>query len=423
MMARCGSVAVLQPPVWTLMWSFLLLLVSPGSSCSPEVQLSAQPGSLTVLLRADHPRILEYGAFMKYLVYLAREGEPLEEYGQSPSSLVIKELEEGGRYCVRVGLVYHGVRIGLPSCVKCQDIPQSGERARQLLVTLVLVISVTAVLVVLSVIYFLLFQSRRIKEWMRPPYVEPNVRAVVIHRYTLSHAATNQTITHRHKPNHHTRPQTKPSHTDTNQTITQTQTKPSHRHKPNHHTDTNQTITHKNKPNYHTDKNQTITDTNQTITRRQKPNHHTNTNQTITQTQTKPSQRHKPNHHKDTNQTITDKPNHQTQTKLSHRHEPNYHTDTNQTITHKPNYHTDANQTITHRHKPNYHTQTKPSHRHKPNHHRHKPNHHTRTQTKPSHRHKSHHSSLAYSAISVLPCDFTVVTLAWCPGITVIIIA
>ncbi|CAL8376664.1 unnamed protein product [Boreogadus saida] len=147
-----------------------------GSSCSPEVQLSAHPGSMTVLLRPDHPRVLEYGAAMKYLVHLGREGEPLEEYGQSPSSLVIKELEEGGRYCVSVVLVYFSLPIGPPSCVKCQDIPQSGERARQpaWLVTLVLGISVTAVLVVLSVFYFLLFQSRRIKEWMRPPYVEPN---------------------------------------------------------------------------------------------------------------------------------------------------------------------------------------------------------------------------------------------------------
>ena len=76
-----------------------------GSSCSPEVQLSAQPGSLTVLLRADHPRILEYGAFMKYLVYLAREGEPLEvRRGQgSPSGRGRQGGEEGSGVTVREG--------------------------------------------------------------------------------------------------------------------------------------------------------------------------------------------------------------------------------------------------------------------------------------------------------------------------------
>ncbi|CAL8326839.1 unnamed protein product [Lota lota] len=143
-----------------------------GNRCSPEVQLSSQPGTLIVNLHGNHTLSYEHGSQVKHLVYFGREGEPLKKYRYSPSSVVIKELEEGRRYCVSVVFVFYEILVGPPSCVKCQDIPQS-VWAKQITVTLVTVFSVIGVLV-LFLVYVLFFERKRIAQWMRPPFEKGN---------------------------------------------------------------------------------------------------------------------------------------------------------------------------------------------------------------------------------------------------------
>ncbi|KAJ3591601.1 hypothetical protein NHX12_006734 [Muraenolepis orangiensis] len=144
-----------------------------GDSCSPEVQLSSQPGTLTVHLSGDHQMVLDHGSQVQHLVYFAMEGEPLQAKVSSPSSVVIRELKEGQRYCVRVVFTYFDTPLGPPSCVKCQHIPHSEERAKRTLVLFGVVSSVLLVLGFLLCLYCFLFQKRTIKKFIQPPYEIP----------------------------------------------------------------------------------------------------------------------------------------------------------------------------------------------------------------------------------------------------------
>ncbi|KAG7259481.1 hypothetical protein CRUP_008942, partial [Coryphaenoides rupestris] len=144
------------------------------TSCSPKVQLSAQPGSLTVHLIGDHPLIRKHGrGQIQHLVSYGKEGEPLQPSKSSLYSVVITGLDEGQRYCVAVVFTYFSTPIAPPSCAKCIDIPQSDERAN---ITLGLGLGLgflllLVVLVVLTMVY--VFQCEKIKAWMRPPYTMP----------------------------------------------------------------------------------------------------------------------------------------------------------------------------------------------------------------------------------------------------------
>lgn len=49
-----------------------------GNSCTPDVRLSARPGSLTVHLMGNHSLALEHADHAKHRVFFGREGEVLK---------------------------------------------------------------------------------------------------------------------------------------------------------------------------------------------------------------------------------------------------------------------------------------------------------------------------------------------------------
>lgn len=58
----------------------ICVFVSPflGDSCTPEVSLSARPGSLTVYVNISPSLVQDHGGHAKHRVYFGKEGESLE---------------------------------------------------------------------------------------------------------------------------------------------------------------------------------------------------------------------------------------------------------------------------------------------------------------------------------------------------------
>ncbi|XP_028993130.1 uncharacterized protein LOC114847484 [Betta splendens] len=155
-----------------------------GDTCSPEVNLTSRPGSLTAYLRINSSMVHEYGGHIQNRVYYGKEGETLEKnYKDGASSVSIYGLEEGSLYCVKVQYLLDGEVLGTDSCIQCERIPQSAKGSH-LTLTLVLVGVLAGALVILTIVYVLIFHLKTIKLYLQPPYTIPEhflYRPTIIH--------------------------------------------------------------------------------------------------------------------------------------------------------------------------------------------------------------------------------------------------
>uniref|UniRef100_UPI0037E74D1B interferon gamma receptor 2 isoform X2 n=1 Tax=Semicossyphus pulcher TaxID=241346 RepID=UPI0037E74D1B len=138
-----------------------------GDSCSPQVSLSARPGSLTVHLTDNHSLALKYADHAQHRVHYIREGDTLQHFEDSSSSLTLRQLQEGQRYCTQVHFILHSQAVGPPSCSQCELIPQTGDQVNPGVI--VAVVFALFLLFPLTA-YIFLYQRKRIKQCLRPPY-------------------------------------------------------------------------------------------------------------------------------------------------------------------------------------------------------------------------------------------------------------
>ncbi|XP_059199542.1 interferon alpha/beta receptor 1-like [Centropristis striata] len=144
-----------------------------GDSCTPDFSLTARPGTLTVNLSRNHSLALDHADHVGHRVYYGMEGEPLQDYEDTAASVTISELQEGQRYCTKVQYTYHDKPVGVPSCTQCELIPESRKNPKATEI-LAAVVPVVVLLILIPVIaYVLIFQQRRIKQWLQPPYQIP----------------------------------------------------------------------------------------------------------------------------------------------------------------------------------------------------------------------------------------------------------
>ncbi|XP_035532404.1 interferon gamma receptor 2 [Morone saxatilis] len=136
-------------------------------SCSPAVRMTAQPGSLTVHLSRKHELANEHADHAKHRIFLGKEGEPLMAYTDDVSSVSIYGLQEGQRYCVKVQYMVMDSLVGLPSCPKCELIPES-KKSNQAQIIVPAVIVLVLVILTPMVAYVLIFHCEKIKQLLRP---------------------------------------------------------------------------------------------------------------------------------------------------------------------------------------------------------------------------------------------------------------
>lgn len=141
-----------------------------GASCTPDISLTALPGSLTVHLSRSHSLAEEYADNARHAIYFGKEGEPLEHYADSVSSVTVSELQAGQRYCMKVQYVLLSEPVGLPSCPRCERIPQQKPAQTGVIVAVVVVVLLTATAVL--ILYVLIFHYKtlklKIQRWFQP---------------------------------------------------------------------------------------------------------------------------------------------------------------------------------------------------------------------------------------------------------------
>uniref|UniRef100_A0A1A8LRG9 Cytokine receptor family member b6 n=1 Tax=Nothobranchius pienaari TaxID=704102 RepID=A0A1A8LRG9_9TELE len=146
---------------------------SHGSLCSPEVRLSAGPGSLTVLLSRNHSLFHEHADHAMHVIYFGAEGEELKE--QEDASKPFRNLEVGRRFCVTVQFRLHGKAFGPASCKQCEVIPEripGGPEQKMIIPTVVLVVLLVSLGVWLA--YVFIYRYKWIKRILQPPYTIPD---------------------------------------------------------------------------------------------------------------------------------------------------------------------------------------------------------------------------------------------------------
>lgn len=143
-----------------------------SDSCTPEVNLTAHTGSLTVILNKRHSLYRDYADGVNQRIYFGKEGEPLEEYGDFFASHTIDNLEPGQRYCVRVQYVRLDRPIGLSTCPQCEVIPLSRLKQSNIIVAVVVSVAVLIALVT-AIVYILIVKLEKIKRWLQLPMRVP----------------------------------------------------------------------------------------------------------------------------------------------------------------------------------------------------------------------------------------------------------
>lgn len=136
-----------------------------GDSCTPELSLTALPGSLTVHLNRNHSLAQEYADNAWHRVYYGKEGEPLEDYEDDVSSVTINGLEVGQRYCMKMQYIYMNHPVGLPSCPQCELIPEPKPVQTGVIVAVVIVVLLTSSSVL--ILYVFIFHYEKIKQGIR----------------------------------------------------------------------------------------------------------------------------------------------------------------------------------------------------------------------------------------------------------------
>lgn len=137
-----------------------------GSVCTPEIRLSAQPGSLTVHLMKNHSLAAYHGDHAKHRVFYAREGEPFTRYKDKVSSVTLPGLLEGQRYCVQTQYLLYNRPVGPRSCVSCQLVPESNQQIKPWIIVVVVLLGVPALLTPV-IVYLFMYRCGRFKRWLR----------------------------------------------------------------------------------------------------------------------------------------------------------------------------------------------------------------------------------------------------------------
>ncbi|XP_040004408.1 interferon gamma receptor 2 [Xiphias gladius] len=145
-----------------------------GSLCTPEVSLTARPGSLTVYLSRNHGLAVEHEDHVKHRVYYGKEGESQQKYKDAASSVSIHELEEGQRYCTKVQYIHYNKPVGPESCTQCEVIPKTRHEPKQTVVIVAVLVIVALVILMYAIAYILIVQCGRIKQWLQPPCEIPD---------------------------------------------------------------------------------------------------------------------------------------------------------------------------------------------------------------------------------------------------------
>ncbi|XP_061648301.1 uncharacterized protein LOC133486731 isoform X3 [Phyllopteryx taeniolatus] len=159
-----------------------------GNSCSPEVSLDARPGFLTLHLNRKSKIALE-GNHIKHRIYFGKKGELLEAYEDAVASVSIDNLKEGEHYCARVQYTYFDDPVGLARCTQCEVIPHSSPTTTKIEITVTIVILFIILIPVIA--YIPLFQRRRIKEWLKPPYKIPDPVFFDVHDLSRNPISSN----------------------------------------------------------------------------------------------------------------------------------------------------------------------------------------------------------------------------------------
>ncbi|NP_001347680.1 interferon gamma receptor 2 precursor [Esox lucius] len=133
-------------------------------SCSPEVQLTAQAGLLLVTWRKNNNLSEEYADHFQYQVEYGREGEELKGSKRSRSSVMLQNLDVGGKYCVQARYTCYQKAFGIPSPSQCAIIPES-ESTKRIRISLICVfISVLLGTVAVGLIFLFHKHYEKIKQ-------------------------------------------------------------------------------------------------------------------------------------------------------------------------------------------------------------------------------------------------------------------
>uniref|UniRef100_A0A3B4AEF0 Fibronectin type-III domain-containing protein n=1 Tax=Periophthalmus magnuspinnatus TaxID=409849 RepID=A0A3B4AEF0_9GOBI len=136
-----------------------------NDTCTPQVTLSALPGSLTVHLTRSHALWDKHADHAKHRVCVGPPERPEQSCAESLSSLTLSALDEGQTYCTTVQYTLHGKREGLPRCPVCQEPPRAAAGHFWVIPAVVL-----PGLVLGSIMaYFIIFHRDKVKRWLRPP--------------------------------------------------------------------------------------------------------------------------------------------------------------------------------------------------------------------------------------------------------------
>ncbi|XP_034550137.1 interferon gamma receptor 2 isoform X2 [Notolabrus celidotus] len=146
--------------------------VSHGfNRCTPQVSLSARPGSLTVNLSRNHSLAEDHVDNLQHRVYYNKEGETEQFYHDSRASLPLLRLQEGQRYCAQVEFLILGQPVGPPTCPQCELIPHTDVQVHPGVIVGVVVVMT---LLIVGSAYIIICQSGRIKRWLHPPCEIPH---------------------------------------------------------------------------------------------------------------------------------------------------------------------------------------------------------------------------------------------------------
>lgn len=144
-----------------------------GDTCTPEVRLTARPGSLTVYMSRNHSLVQEYGDHFRNRVYYRRDGDSQDKEREGVDSVPLYDLKEGETYCVRVQYMLYNQKFGLESCTQCEFIPWPDQSVQTEVIAVVAVVLILAVIAVTA--YILICHRGKIKRWLQPPYEMPEV--------------------------------------------------------------------------------------------------------------------------------------------------------------------------------------------------------------------------------------------------------
>lgn len=137
--------------------------------CTPQVNLSVSSRSIMVHLTRLHPLWKKYAHSAKHWVCSWSLDQPKAVCKETLSSLSLPltDQDPGRTYCVTVQYrLYNRLRVGLPHCPVCIEVPQ--VQFKHMGVVLGTVLPCLLLILGSGMAYVLIFHKKRIKKWFRP---------------------------------------------------------------------------------------------------------------------------------------------------------------------------------------------------------------------------------------------------------------